>query len=86
MQSHWRRWARLGGASPDTPEEETPAHREWRADAGRMLGTARGWLGEESGIARHLGAMPGARAGLKTAVRDVERVRTRGDCRIFERR
>ena len=51
-----------------------------------MLGTARGWLGEGSGIARHLGAMPGAREGLETAVRDVERVRTREDYRVFERR
>ena len=86
MQSHWRRWARLGRGSPDSPEEETPAHRDWRADGGRMLGNARAWLGGESGIAGHLDAMPGARTGLETAVRDLERVRTRDDYRVFERR
>ena len=86
MQSHWRRWTRLGRGSPDSPEEEAPAHRAWRADGGRMLGAARGWLEEESGIAPHLAAMPGARAGLETAVRDVERVRTRDDYVVFERR
>ena len=70
MQSHWRRWSRLGGASPDPRAEETPARREWRADADRMLGTARGWLGEGSDIARHFDAVPGARTGLETAVRE----------------
>ena len=86
MQAHWRRWSRLGRASGDAREEETAARREWRADANDLLGTARAWLGEESGIARHLDAMPGARAGLETAVRDVERVRTRDNYRVFERR
>ena len=85
LQSHWRRWTRLG-RSPDAPEEETPAHREWRANGARMLGTARTWLGEESEVARHLDSLPGAREGLETALRDVERVRTRDDWRVFERR
>ena len=85
LRSHWRRWARLGRGSP-TAREETPAHRAWRADGDRMLGAARAWLGGEGGIARHLGAMPGAWAGLETAVRDVERVRARDDRLAFERR
>ena len=86
LQSHWRRWTRLGRAGPDARAEESPAHREWRADGGRMLGAARAWLEDESGIALHLDAMPGARVGLETAVRDVERVRTRDDYRVFKRR
>ena len=86
MQSHWRRRPELGGASPDPQAVESPRHRQWRADTSEMLGTARAWLGEGSDIARHLDAMPGARAGLETAVRDVERVRARGDYRVFERR
>ena len=57
MQSHRRCWTRLGRASPDSQAEETPSHREWRVDTDRMLGTARGWLGEESDIARHLDAI-----------------------------
>ena len=86
MQTHWRRWPELGRASPDPETKEPPGHRQWRTDARRMLGTARAWLAADAGIARHLDAMPQARAGLKTAVRDVERVGTLNDYRMFERR
>ena len=86
MQTHWRRWPDLGGASPDPETKEPPGHRQWRTDAHRMLDTARAWLADDAGIARHLDAMPQAREGLKTAVRDVERVGTLNDYRIFERR
>ena len=50
-----------------------------------MLDTARAWLEGDGEATRQLDAMPGARAGLETAVRDVERTRVRDDCRIFER-
>ena len=86
MQSHWRRWPELGWASPDPATEQPPAHRRWRADANRMLDTARAWLAGDGAVAPHLDAMPRARAGLETAVRDVERVRARGDFFVFERR
>ena len=86
MQTHWRRWPGLGRGSPDSETKDPPAHRQWRTDAHRMLGTARAWLADDAGIARHLAAMPQARAGLETAVRDVERVGTLNDYRIFERR
>ena len=80
MQAHARRRPGLGR------EEETLRHRAWRADAARMLDTARAWLGDESAVARHLDARVGARAGLETAVRDVERVRARSEWSVFERR
>ena len=86
MQTHWRRWPGLGGASVDAETKEPPAHQQWRTDAHRMLDTARAWLADDAGIARHLDAMPEARAGLETAVRDVERVGTLNDYRLFERR
>ena len=86
MQSHWRRRPELGRASPDSQAVESPQHRPWRSDASETLDTARAWLGEKSDTARHLNAMPGARAGLETAVRDVERVRARSDFFVFERR
>ena len=86
MQTHWRRWPELGRGSPDPDTKEPPAHRQWRTDANHMLDTARAWLAGDTGIARHLDAMPEARAGLETAVRDVERVGTLNDYRLFERR
>ena len=86
MQTHWRRWPELGWAHPDPETQEPPAHRQWRTDAHRMLDTARAWLADDAGIARHLDAMPQAREGLETAVRDVERVGTLNDYRLFERR
>ena len=86
MQTHWRRWPELGRASPDPETREPPAHRQWRTDARRMLGTARAWLAADADLARHLDAMPKARTGLETAVRDVERVGTLNDYRLFERR
>ena len=86
MQTHWRRWPELGRSSPDPETRDPPAHRQWRTDAHRMLDTARAWLEDDAGIARHLDAMPQAREGLETAVRDVERVGTLHDYRLFERR
>ena len=86
MQTHWRRWPELGRGSADAETRDPPAHQRWRTDAHRMLDTARAWLADDAGIARHLDAMPQARDGLETAVRDVERVGTLNDYRLFERR
>ena len=86
MQSHWRRWPELGRGSADTETTDPPGHRQWRTDANQLLDTARAWLADDTGIARHLDAMPQAREGLETAVRDVERVGTLNDYRLFERR
>ena len=86
MQSHWRRWPELGRSSPNPETTDPPGHRQWRTDAHRMLDTARAWLADDAAIARHLDAMPEARQGLETAVRDVERVGTLHDYRLFERR
>ena len=85
MQSHWRRWPDLGWASPDPATEQPPAHRRWRADANRMLDTASAWFASSGPIARHLDARPGARVGLKTAVRDLDRTCVRDNYRFFER-
>ena len=85
MQSHGRRWPELGWAHPDPATALPPAHRQWRDDADRMLDTARAWLGQDSDIARHLDAMPDARAGLETAVRDIDRTCVRDNYRFFER-
>ena len=83
MQTHARRRPGPGRAAE---EEETPRHRAWRADAAQMLDTARTWLGAESAVARHLDARAGARAGLETAVRNIEHVRARSEWPVFERR
>ena len=85
MQSHGRRWPELGWAHPDPATALPPAHRQWRDDANRMRDTARAWLGQDSDIAPHLDAMPGARAGLETAVRDIDRTCVRDNYRFFER-
>ena len=86
MQTHWRRWPELGRERPDPDTKESPAHRQWRTDADGLLDTARKWLADDAGIARHLDARPNVRAGLEAAVRDVERVGTLDDYRGFERR
>ena len=85
MQSHWRRWPELGWASPDPATEQPPAHRRWRADANRMLDTARAWLAGDGAVAPHLDAMPRARGGLETAVRELDRTCVRDNYRFFER-
>ena len=85
MQSHWRRWPELGWASPDPATEQPPAHRRWRADANRMLDTARAWLAGDGAVAPHLDAMPGVRAGLETAVCELDRTCVRDNYRFFER-
>ena len=85
MQSHGRRWAELGWAHPDPAEKPPPAHVQWRADANRMLDTARTWHTVGGAIARHLDAMPGARAGFEAAVHDLHRTCIRDNYRTFER-
>ena len=86
MQSHRRRWPELGWASPDPETDEPPANRQWRADANRMLDTARAWFAGSGAVAPHLDAMPDARAGLETAVRELDRTCVRDNYRFFERR
>ena len=86
MQSHRRRWPELGWAHPDPATALPPEHRQWRDDANRMRDTASEWFGEDSDIARHLDAKPGARAGLETAVRNLDRTCVRDNYRFFERR
>ena len=85
MQTHGRRWPELGWAHPDPATKPPPAHRQWRADANRMLDTASAWLGADSDIAPHLDAMPGARGRLETAVRELDRTCVRDNYRFFER-
>ena len=85
MQAHGRRWAELGWAHPDPAEKPPPAHLRWRAEANRMLDTARTWHTAGGAIARHLDAMPGVRAGFEAAVHDLHRTCRRDDFRYFER-
>ena len=85
LQAHARRWAELGWANGHASPEETPGYRQWRTRATGMLDTARAWRTGESALARHLEATPGARAGLASAVRAVERLRVRDDGWRFER-
>ena len=79
MQSHWRRWPEIAWAEPSPSVEETPARREWRKEAVRMLRAARDWLAGVVGLAA------GARAGLEAAERDMSRVHARAVFPAFER-
>ena len=88
MHSLAREWPELGwmASAGGGTVEELPRHGDWRAEANHTLETARAWLGDDAGRGRHLDAMPGGRAGLEAAVRDLVRVRTRDGFRAFERR
>ena len=67
--------------------EDLPRYAVWRAEGAALAGEARSLLagGENVDAARHLGAVPGGRAGLEGAVRSLERTRTIDDGQRFRR-
>ena len=91
VRGHWRRWPELGWAASaqGLPIEELPEHGAWREEGAALLEAATG-LGADGEparrvVARHLHAMPGARAGLESAVATLERTRLLDDAGRFER-
>ena len=87
VRDHWRRWPELGWAASaqGLPIEELPEHDTWREEGAALLEAGRTRLGADGEAARHLGAMPGARAGLEGAVGMLERTRLLDDAGRFER-
>ena len=87
VRDHWRRWPELGWAASaqGLPIEELPEHDTWREEGAALLEAGRARLGAEGEAARHLRAMPGARAGLEEAVEMLERTRLLDDAERFER-
>ena len=84
---HWRRWPELGWAAQarECAVEELPEHDTWREEGVALLEAGRARLGADGEAARHLQAMPGARAGLEEAVEMLERTRLLDDAERFER-
>ena len=85
MQSHARRWPELGWASADSQAEKDDRFQTWRDEANQMRDTACAWYAGSGVIPHYLDAMPGARAGLETAVRDLDRTCVRDNYRLFQR-
>ena len=87
VRDHWRRWPELGWAASaqGLPIEELPEHDTWREEGVALLEAGRTGLGADGQAARHLRAMPGARAGLEEAVEMLERTRLLDDAERFER-
>ena len=87
VRDHWRRWPELGWAASaqGLPIEELPEHDTWREEGAALLEAGRTRLGADGEAARHLQAMPGARAGLEEAVEMLERTRLLDDAERFER-
>ena len=87
VRDHWRRWPELGWAASaqGLPIEELPEHDTWREEVAALLEAGRARLGADGEAARHLQAMPGARAGLEEAVEMLERTRLLDDAERFER-
>ena len=87
VRDHWRRWPELGWAASTQglPIEELPEHDTWREEGVALLEAGRTRLGADGEAARHLQAMPGARAGLEEAVEMLERTRLLDDAERFER-
>ena len=87
VRDHWRRWPELGWAASaqGLPIEELPEHDTWREEGAALLEAGRTRLGADGEAARHLRAMPGARAGLEEAVEMLERTRLLDDAERFER-
>ena len=87
VRDHWRRWPELGWAASaqGLPIEELPEHDTWREEVAALLEAGRTRLGADGEAARHLHAMPGARAGLEEAVEMLERTRLLDDAERFER-
>ena len=87
VRDHWRRWPELGWAASaqGLHVEELPEHDTWREEVAALLEAGRTRLGADGEAARHLHAMPGARAGLEEAVEMLERTRLLDDAERFER-
>ena len=87
VRDHWRRWPELGWAASaqGLPIEELAEHDTWREEVAALLEAGRARLGADGEAARHLRAMPGARAGLEEAVEMLERTRLLDDAERFER-
>ena len=87
VRDHWRRWPELGWAASaqGLPIEELAEHDTWREEGAALLEAGRTRLGADGEAARHLQAMPGARAGLEEAVEMLERTRLLDDAERFER-
>ena len=86
VRDHWRRWPELGWAASaqGLPIEELAEHDTWREEGAALL-EAVARLAAKGEAARHLRAMPGARAGLEEAVEMLERTRLLDDAERFER-
>ena len=87
VRDHWRRWPELGWAASaqGLPIEELAEHDAWREEGAALLEAGRTRLGADGEAARHLHAMPGARAGLEEAVEMLERTRLLDNAERFER-
>ena len=87
VRDHWRRWPELGWAASaqGLPIEELAEHDTWREEGAALLEAGRTRLAADGEAARHLHAMPGARAGLEEAVEMLERTRLLDDAERFER-
>ena len=87
VRDHWRRWPELGWAAQarECAVEELAQYDTWREEGVALLEAGRARLGAEGEAARHLRAMPGARAGLEEAVEMLERTRLLDDAERFER-
>ena len=86
VRDHWRRWPELGWAASaqGLPIEELAEHDAWREEGAALL-EAVARLAADGEAARHLRAMPGARAGLEEAVEMLERTWLLDDAERFER-
>ena len=87
VRDHWRRWPELGWAASaqGLPIEELAEHDTWREEGVALLEAGRARLGADGEAARHLRAMPGARAGLEEAIEMLERTRLLDNTERFER-
>ena len=87
VRDHWRRWPELGWAAQarECAVEELAQYDTWREEGVALLEAGRTRLGADGEAARHLHAMPGARAGLEEAVEMLERTRLLDDAKRFER-
>ena len=87
VRDHWRRWPELGWAAQarECAVEELAQYDAWHEEGVALLEAGRARLGADGEAARHLHAMPGARAGLEEAVEMLERTRLLDDAERFER-
>ena len=87
VRDHWRRWPELGWAAQarECAVEELAQYDTWREEGVALLEAGRARLGADGEAARHLQAMPGARAGLEEAIEMLERTRLLDDAERFER-